>query len=294
MMKDKLQRFVLETPHVRGEWVHLDNSWQTLLERSDYPPTIRQVLGEALGAIVLLSATIKHKGSLILQIRSNGPIHLLVAQATPEGTLRGLARWSEEPQGQTLPELFGEGHLAITMEAAEEGGKRYQGIIALEGDSITQALEQYFQQSEQLPTRLWLTSNAESCAGFLLQRMPDSPEPSNPEHEDWQRVSMLLDTLTTAELQQLAPEELIYRLFHEETPRLFNPRTIQFYCSCGQEKVENMVYSLGQTEAESIIQEQQRIEVTCEFCNASYHLDSIDVARLFADGVVTPDKHSLH
>lgn len=298
MIQDILRRFLLESAHVRGEWVHLDTSWQQMLQRADYPPTVRAVLGEALTAIVLLSATVKHQGSIILQIQGEGPIHLLVVQATPNGQLRGLARWKTEPQGSSLPALFGdEARMVITMEAAGKS-ERYQGMIALEGESLTHALEQYFQQSEQLPTRLWLTTGEQSCAGILIQRLPQVSTATffDPEQqsEDWNRISMLLDTLTHEELQSLEPEALIYRLFHDESPRIFEAKSIRFQCSCSQERVDTMLRSLGEAEAKSILEEQGQIEVTCEFCNARYQLDKVDVARLFTAGVVEPATHTLH
>jgi molecular chaperone Hsp33 len=298
MIKDILRRFILEKANIRGEWVQLENTWHQLLERADYPPIIRNVLGEALSAAVLLSATVKHSGSLILQIRGDGPVPLLVVQATPQGEVRGLAQWTSlPPEASNLPAIFGAGHIAITLEAANSH-ERYQGIIALEGDNLTQALEQYFARSEQLPTRLWLTSDHNTCAGLLLQRLPEdkyaSPEQLDAQQEDWQRVSMLLDTLTAEELRELPAEDLLYRLFHEETPRLFDPKLIKFHCNCSQQKIEAMLRSLGEDEVQSILAEQGKISVTCEFCNANYSVDSVDAARLFTENVVDLANTTLH
>ncbi len=292
MTKDALYRFMLENADTRGEWVHLDNSWQEILKRADYPEIVRGVLGEAFAAVALLSATIKHTGSLILQIRSDGPVHLLVVQATPEGYLRGLARWSSEPTKTGLSNIFGKGHFAITMEAASDN-ERYQGVIALEGENLSDALEEYFKRSEQLPTRLWLTSNTDSCAGMLLQRLP-AQQHIEKDEEDWVRVNMLLDTLTPEELLNTEPADLIYRLYHEEAPRLFDPAMLRFHCDCNLEKIENTLRSLGQEEANTIIAEQGAIEVNCEFCNSQYRLDSVDVARLFAGIELGPASPSLH
>lgn len=289
MTKDALYRFMLENADTRGEWVHLDDSWQEVLKRTDYPDIVRTILGEAFAAVALLSATIKHKGSLILQIRSNGPVHLLVVQATPEGHLRGLARWSSEPTETGLNHIFGAGHIAITMEATTDN-ERYQGIIALEGEKLSDALGEYFKRSEQLPTRLWLTSNADSCAGMLLQRLPAQQH----NEEDWARVNALLDTLTPEELLNTEPAELIYRLFHEESPRLFDPNMLRFHCNCNLGKIENTIKSLGQDEADAIVAEQGAIEVNCEFCNSRYRLDSVDVARLFAGIELSPASPTLH
>ena len=289
MSKDVARRFMLEQANTRGEWVHMDDSWQEMLKRADYPEVIRNVLGEALAASVLLSATIKHKGSLILQIRGDGPVHLLSVQATPEGLVKGLARWNQEPSGNSLTDIFGKANIVITIEA-ENDSQRYQGIIALEGEKLSDALETYFLQSEQLPTRLWLGSNAESTAGMLLQRLPGQEQGE----EDWARVGMLLDTLTNDELMHVEPEALIFRLFHEEAPRLFDPKPLSFQCGCSLNKIEKTIQALGEAEANAIIAEQGRIEVNCEFCNSQYLLDTVDVKRLFASVQIGQANSTVH
>lgn len=280
---------MLENADIRGEWVHLDNSWQEVLSRADYPPAVRDMLGQALAAVVLLSATVKHRGAIVLQIRSDGPVHLLVVQATPEGELRGLARWSREPEGTDLQAVFGQGQIVITMESATNN-ERYQGIIALEGDRLAVALENYFLQSEQLPTRLWLTCNHETAAGMLVQRLPGAEQ----DEDNWSRIGILLDTLTREELFDVAPEALIFRLFHEDEPRLFEARNIRFQCSCSQQKIENTLKALGEEEASSILAEQGQIEANCEFCNSRYVLDAIDVKRLFSAASISPATPTVH
>lgn len=287
MSADTLRRFMLEQAHVRGEWLHLDNTWQDMLSRADYPAFVKNVLGEALTAAVLLAATIKHDGALNLQIRGDGPIHLLVIQATAQGTVRGLAHWSRTADGTTLQALFGNAQLAITLES-HNSNERYQSLIPLEGDSLSAALEAYFERSEQLPTRLWLMSDDHAAAGILLQRLPQAEV----NEDDWQRASVLLDTLTREELVQLTPEAVLYRLFHEEDVRLFDAKDIRFQCSCSQERVETMLRSLGQAETETILEEQGKIEIICEFCNANYTLDVVDTALLFKPAMPTND--TLH
>lgn len=287
MSADTLRRFMLENAHVRGEWLHLDNTWQEMLSRAAYPAFVKTILGEALTAAVLLAATIKHDGSLTLQIRGDGPIHLLVIQATAEGTVRGLAQWSRDADDLTLSALFGDAQLAITLES-RNSNERYQSLIPLEGDTLSAALEAYFERSEQLPTRLWLMSDDTAAAGILLQRLPQ--EEVNP--EDWQRTSVLLDTLTREELVHLEPEEVLYRLFHEEDVRLFDAKDISFHCGCSRERVETMLRSLGQAEAETILEEQGKIEIICEFCNANYTLDAVDTSLLFKPAMPTND--TLH
>ena len=286
MSTDTLRRFILELPQIRGSWVHLDQTWQTMLACAAYPQPVQTILGEALTAAVLLATTIKYKGSLILQIRGDGPIHLLVIQVTDQGKVRGLARWSKEPDSKQLAAIFGQGHMAITLQN-DQTNERYQSIIPLEGDSLSAALEAYFLRSEQLATRLWLSSNNRIAAGLLIQRLPQTLSTE----EDWQRASTLLDTTTSKELLHLEPEDLLYRLFHEEQPRLFEEKPIEFVCTCSVEKVETMLRSLGEAEVQSIIQEQGSIDVTCEFCNTDYRLDAIDAERLFKD--VLPNHPTL-
>lgn len=288
METDTLRRFLLERPKVRGVWLHLDQAWRELLARTDYPPAVREVLGEAMTATVLLAATIKHEGSLILQIRGTGPIHLLVVQATADGKVRGLARWQHEPPATDLVGLFGnDAHLVVTAEN-HISHERYQSLIPLAGESLSQAIESYFANSEQLPTRLWLTANAHNTAGILLQRLPQA----SPDMEDWQRTNLLLDTLTAEELNGLDAHSTLFRLFHEEDICLFDGKPIQFHCGCSRERVETMLQALGQAEAEATLHEQGQIEVTCEFCNAKYTLDAIDVAKLFQPTI--PSTTTLH
>jgi molecular chaperone Hsp33 len=273
---DRLYRFIIENTPVRGELVHLNATWQAILERSDYPENVRNLLGEAMAACALLAATIKFDGSLILQIRGDGPLHLLVAQATADGTLRGVARWHDEVPAHDLQAIFGNGQMVITIEPAQ--GDPYQGIIALQGERLKDAIENYFTRSEQLKTVLWLASNEQACAGFLLQEMPGYDE----DDDAWARAHHLAATLTAEEMLQLPTTELLHRLFHEDDVRLFEPEPVSFRCSCSRDRISSMLLSLGPKEVQDILQEQGKIKVDCEFCNAHYEFDSVDVEALFA------------
>ena len=274
---DQLHRFIIEKTNVRGELVRLNATWKAVLERGDYPKNVRLILGEALAACALLSATIKYNGSLILQIRGNGPLHLLVVQCTSTGTLRGIARWHDEVPDHDLKSIFGVGQMAMTIEPEE--GEPYQGIIALQGEHLKDALEAYFQQSEQLNTNLWLASNDETCGGFLLQEMPGEPDE---DHDTWERTTHLAATLQDDEILNLPVKEVLHRLFHEDDVRLFESDPMSFRCNCSRERIESMLISLGSAEVNGIIEEKGKIEVDCEFCNAHYELDRVDVEALFA------------
>ena len=274
--KDQLHRFLIENTNVRGELVHLNATWRAVLERTEYPENVRKILGEALAACALLAATIKFDGSLILQIRGDGPLHMLVAQATSDGTMRAIARWNDDVPDHDLKSIFGDGQMVITIEPSK--GEPYQGIIALQGDHLNQALEAYFQQSEQLNTRLWLIADDHISAGFLLQEMPGEI----PDADAWQRSTQLAMTITDSELLQLDAKDFLHRLFHEEDIRLFDSTPLCFRCNCSRERISTMLLSLGSTEVHSILEEQGNIEVDCEFCNAHYVFDPVDVEAIFA------------
>jgi molecular chaperone Hsp33 len=303
--RDTLHRFLLETTSVRGEWVHLDACWQALLERHTYPPVVRDRLGEAYAAVALIAATLKFDGSLILQITGSGPLHLLVVQATGNHALRGLARYRAEafegegPQGPALEDvppggrlaaLFGaDARLAITLDPGG-GRERYQGVVALEGDSLAVALDHYFERSEQLPTRIWLAADATCAAGMLLQALP-GPDgaPTARDAEDWVRATVLGATVTGAELRQQPAEGLLLRLFHEERVRLQEPKEVRFSCNCSRSKVEEMLRGLGADEIRAVLAQEGEVAVTCEFCNARYHFDAVDAEALCVAPEPRPD-----
>jgi molecular chaperone Hsp33 len=274
---DSLRRFLFEHTGIRGNLVHLDASWRAVLDIHPYPESVRVHLGEALAAVCLLAATVKLRGSLILQVQGPGPLRTLVAQATSARTLRGVARWEGAvPVGLDLASCFGEGgRLVLSIERG--GGEPYQGIVPLSGGGIAEAIEGYFRDSEQLPTRLWLAADERQAAGLLLQRLPGDVD-----GDDWERIGMLADTLTPAELTGLPAEQLLHRLFHEETVRLFESEPLAFRCGCSRARIEDMLRTLGQTEVDSIIAEHGAVEVTCEFCNRGYRLDAVDASQLFA------------
>src|SRR5690606_4905754 len=211
-LHDNLQRFVFEDTPIRGEIVRLDATWRAVLERKDYPPGVREVLGETMAAAALLASTLKFEGKLIIQIQGDGPIKLLMAECSESGAMRALAHWDGEVQSAPLDALVGSGRFAITIDP-RDAGERYQGIVGLEGGSIAAALEHYFAQSEQLDTRLWLAADREQAAGMLLQKLPDS------QHEDadaWNRAVHLGSTLTRFELLSLPVRDILRRLYHEE------------------------------------------------------------------------------
>ena len=277
--QDQLYRFVFESLDIRGEIVQMDASWKAVLERYTYPATVAEQLGQAMAAVILLSATIKYDGSLILQSQGNGPLRTLVAQATRQRTVRGLARWEGELPEGNLAKLYGTGQMMLTV--VNRGGERYQGIVGLEGENLAEALEGYFNNSEQLATRFWLVADGERAAGLFLQQLPSELD----RQAEWQRIGMLAETITRDELLNLPVQTLLHRLFHEEQVRLFEPEPVAFRCSCSRERIADSLRAMGKAELLSILEEQGAIEVDCDFCNKHYRFDAIDTEQLFIDGV---------
>jgi len=290
---DTLYRFLIESVNVRGSLVSLDTAWAKARGRVDYPEPIQNVLGQAFAASVLLATTIKFEGKMTMQIRGDGPVHLLVIQVTADQKMRGLARWSNIPETESLHSLFGPAaRMTITIEA-KASGEPYQGIVELTGSSLQDALQNYFQNSEQLDTELILAVSNDSASGMLLQKLPESStlglDTSEKESDAWNRTQLIARTLTAEELLILPAEDLLHRLYHEEQLRLFDDQSVVFECSCSQQRTDGLIQSLGLVEAQDIIQEQGDITITCEFCDQIYRYDKFEVAALFKQGDQSPE-----
>ncbi|OIR16238.1 33 kDa chaperonin [mine drainage metagenome] len=288
---DSLRRFLFEHAPIRGEIVRLDAVWQSVIERHDYPPVLRDLMGELCAAAVLLAATLKLKGSMILQIHGKGAVKLLVVECSGDLEVRATAKWEGDLLHGTLQELVGDGRFVITLDP-KDGNQAYQGIVALEGESIAAILQNYMMRSEQLETRLWLATDGKIAAGMLLQRLPEQPE--SEDDDAWGRASQLADTLKPEELLTLPAVELVHRLYHEEDIRLFEAQDVVFRCTCSRENVARMLRMLGRDEVESIIAERGDVEVHCEFCNQRYVFDRVDADAVFADIMAIAANQTLH
>jgi molecular chaperone Hsp33 len=282
--RDSLHRFLFEQYPIRGHLVHLDAAWHALIEHRDYPDAIRDTLGEAVAASLLLAATIKFEGVLSLQMRGDGPVHLMLVQCTSGLGVRGLARYREATGGVLrIGDLIGAGNLTVTLET-DEGARRYQGIVPIAGERLAESLQVYFENSEQLPTRLWLHADAQGASGMLLQKLPGNASPPADAaaiEEAWRRVQLVAATLTGEELRTLADREILHRLFNEDDVRLFEASPVYFRCRCSRERVAGMLQGLGEAETRSVLKERGEVEVRCDFCNRAYVFDAVDVAQLF-------------
>lgn len=293
---DTLQRFIFEHTPVRGEIVHLDATWQAILAKHDYPPLVRNILGEMMVSAVLLAATLKLNGRLIIQLQGKGPVTLMVVECNNAHELRGLAHWQNLPEEGDLVALAGDGQLSITLEPANNQ-ERYQSIVELKGESLSDALMNYLQQSEQLDTHLWLAADDQRASGLLLQKLPEDASNQITGVEDadaWNRIIKLSSTVTKEELLNVAELDLLRRLYHEETVRVFEPSPVCFRCSCSRERVANMLRTIGIDELNSIIEEEGIVGVACEFCNQKYEFDSVDVEGLFISPVMPQKPETRH
>ena len=313
--RDSLHRFLFEHFPIRGHLVHLDAAWRALIEHADYPAAIRDTLGEAVAASLLLAATIKFEGVLSLQLQGDGPVHLMLVQCTSGLGVRGLARYREDeltkastkagsatatPADQVrIAELIGAGNLTVTLET-DDHSQRYQVIVPIGGERLADSLQVYFENSEQLPTRLWLRADAQGASGMLLQKLPTANGLPGQGAVDlaaiddaWRRVQLIAETLTPEEMRTLTDAQILHRLFNEDDLRLFEPAPVYFRCRCSRERVSGMLQGLGETETRSILAERGEVEVRCDFCNRAYVFDAVDVARIFNAGV-TSESGSVH
>jgi len=288
---DTLQRFMFDQTPIRGEIVHLDATWKTNLSKHDYPPMVRDLLGQMMAANALLAASLKLNGRMVIQLQGSGPITLMVVESTNAQELRGVAHWQDLPEKDDLQSLAGNALLTITLEPRDDQD-RYQSIVELKGNTLSDALMGYLQQSEQLDTYLWLSADNQRAAGMMLQKLPGNDE--QPDKDAWNRVIQLASTLTHEELLKVEELNLIYRLFHQESVRVFEPQPVYFRCSCSRERVSNMLRSLGITEVRSILEDEGNVHVACEFCNQKYIFDSVDVESLFVSQVTSQPSDTRH
>lgn len=300
-----LHRFLFEGLPVRGALVRLEGCWREALARraesGAFPPGVISLLGEMTAAGLLMQSNIKFDGALTLQLHGDGPVRLAVAEVQSNLRFRATAQVIDSvAPGATLDRLVnvgGGGRCAITLDAADrpEGTLPYQGVVPLHDDArapltrLSQVLEHYMLQSEQLDTRLVLAANDAVAAGLLLQRMPldgTSSEGNDDErhigrNEDFNRLALLAGTLTPDELLSLDPDTVLRRLFWEERVQRFEPALAGFDCSCSRERVRDMLVGLGHAEVDDIVREQGEIEVGCDFCGRLYRFDAIEAEQLF-------------
>jgi molecular chaperone Hsp33 len=272
------QRFTLDNLDVRGQVVRLSSVCRTLLDGRDYPEHVMNYLGEMACVAVLVGAGLKHAGRATLQIQGGRNAKLAVVDCTQELGVRGMASFDPVEIPATFAEWVEGARLALTLSQFDSG-QMYQSIVPVSGLTVAECFEHYFDQSEQLPTHLWLAANAEGAGALLLQKLPKADEK---DPDGWARVEQLAASVTAEELTRLDSVPLLTRLFHEEDVRLYEPRTV--FCDCRRdiEKVKNMLRSLGREELDTTLDEVGEIVVRDDMCNEEYRFGRADVALLFA------------
>ncbi len=297
---DALQRFVFGQVPIRGEFVHLQTSFQEILQQHAYPEALRKLLGEALSAAALLSAIIKFEGRVTVQFRGKGKLKLLIAQCKNDFQIRGLAKWDGNLSYDDLMHSFNDGILSVMLNSTN-GKQQSQGIVAWRGNSLAESLEGYFKESEQLDTKLWFAVNDISAAALLLQVLPSSDNKLTEIHQDilqshWDRIvaHTITQLKSPAVLLHLDYISLLQMLYPEEEVRIFPPSLVHFKCNCSRERSEAAISLLSREEAEDELAKNQTLMVTCDFCNKEYSFDRVDVAKVFESNDKPPSDIYLH
>ncbi|GLQ73135.1 Hsp33 family molecular chaperone HslO [Vibrio penaeicida] len=291
MANNQLHRYLFENLSVRGELVQLDSTYQEIISSKEYPVPVKNLLGELLVATTLLTATLKFEGSITLQLQGDGPVPLVVINGDHDQKVRGVARWEGDlADDATLHQLIGKGHLVITI--APKQGERYQGVVGLEGETLSEVLEVYFERSEQLQTRLWFRLGEHEgkahAAGMLLQTMPDGTGSAN----DFEHLEQLTDTVKNEELFGLPANDVLYRLYNQEKVQLFKAQPVEFFCGCSRERSGAAIITVSRDEINDILATEGSVSLHCDYCGTDYSFNEDDVSELYEQA--TDSNDTLH
>ncbi len=286
MSESSVRRFLFEGLDIRGAVVHLGDCWRQMQAGRDYQPTVAQLLGELAAATALIAAQLKQPGRLTFQLRGGGPVQLLVMDCNEQLQMRGMARSNPVVLPAPVPDLLGAhqgGQLMLSLDLPT-ARQPYQSYVPLVGDSLGAIFEHYLAQSEQLPSRLFLTAGPQAAACLFLQKMPDADAR---DADGWHRITQLAATVKPAELLGLDAEALLGRLFHEDMShhgiRVYDALPVVYHCPEDWDKVRDMIRSLGRTDAETILAEHGEILIRDDICNRDYRFSAEDVAAIFAE-----------
>lgn len=279
MSADGVIPFAFESLPVRGSLIHLSRSWRRMRRDHDYDAILTEVLGHAAAATGLIAQSLKFDGAITLQIQGGRALRMLVMQCTRNLEMRGLATRDEETDADNFVALTESAHCAITVD---NGDRPYQGIVEIDGDTLSSSLKHYFDRSVQVPSHVVLVANEEVAGGILLQQMPGQTLPE----DDWNRLGFLAATLSVGDFSGAAGLDLIRKLFSEDDVRVHATRDVSFRCRCSNRKVEDVLKMLGEEESREALGENGEIEVYCEYCGERRAFDAVDVTRIFAENVV--------
>lgn len=275
---DTLQRFIFEHANIRGEIVHIENTFQTIMDQRDYPPMVKNLLGEAIVSCLLLASSIKFEGSLNLQFQGDARLPLLLVQCDHLLNIRAFAKYTEGLEIIDYATAFLQGQMVLTI-SQDNQTQVYQSMVPIQATSMSENLMAYFAQSEQIASRVWLAVNDQMAAGMLLQLMPG--QDTLQREQFWEYAVQLGQTVSEEELLNLDNQTLLFRLYHETEIRLFETRATRFKCRCNQEKMNQVIKTLGEEDANALLKEQGVVEICCDFCNQKYNFDAIDIKLMF-------------
>jgi molecular chaperone Hsp33 len=289
-MTDLSTRFEFPALHIRGVLVQLQKSSREILANASYNDITREALAGMLAASALFCAGLKNASRVSTQFQSAGPLNLIYAECTSQGDLRGVARWQLVPGAEQVNWLRADAGqtLAITIEQLSNGA-RYQGLVDIQGSSLNGAFENYFLYSEQLPTIVRIFVDNGAVSAFMLQTMPQYAERVS-SSDDWQRMQILLQTLSSAEATQLEAVKLLGLIFAQDDVLILDHMPLRFSCKCSDAKVDNIIVNLGQIEADEIVAELGAITITCEFCGRSFSRDGDSVEKIFHSNIIHLEK----
>lgn len=280
---DSLQRFIFERADIRGEVAHVDHAFITIVNQRNYPPAVKTLIAEALIACLLLAGSIKFKGEMCLQFQGDKRLPLLLIQCTHELQLRGFAKYGQDLTSDDYQHAFLQGQMVLTINQYNQT-QSYQSVIPITKTTMADNLIDYFAQSEQIATHVWLAVGEHSAAGMLLQLMPnqDNSQQNSLQRENfWSYATCVAQTITEQELLTLPNETLLHRLYHETNVILYPERIACFKCRCNREKIKQVLSVLGAEDVQQLVKEQGEIKIDCDFCHTSYKFDAIDTALLF-------------
>lgn len=280
MSADSIIPFGFESLPVKGALIQLSRTWRRMLRDHDYDALVTETLGHAAAATGLIAQSLKFDGAITLQIQGSGALQMLVMQCTSDLDVRGMASVDTSKTAGNFAELTVGANCAVTVNA---GDRPYQGIVDIDDTSLAASLEHYFARSVQVPSHVMVLANDEFAAGVLLQQVPGQ----SIDEDDWNRLHILIETLSPGDFEGEAGLKLIGKLFAEDDIRVYEPRRVNFRCRCSARKTEDVLKVLGEKEARQALEELGSIEVICEYCGHRRHFDAVDVERLFADNVVS-------
>ncbi|MGB1262097.1 MAG: Hsp33 family molecular chaperone HslO [Cognaticolwellia sp.] len=272
MQTDILNRYLFDNLHARGELVNLSQTYQDIVAAHNYPLGVQQLLGELIAATCLLTATLKFEGEIAVQLQGDGPVGYMAVNGNHQQAMRGIARLTSDTDSTALKDLIGKGNMVITIRPSN--GEPYQGVVALEHETLAECLAHYFEISEQIPTKIWLFHDEKNTqiAGSLIQLLPDG-EDKEKQQADFEHLCQLTNTIKPEEIFSLASEALLYRLYHQEQVRLFDPQAVSYKCSCSAEKCLSAISQIEPSELESIIAEKGSVDMTCDYCLTTYKFE---------------------